>query len=258
MQSGSQTAPFGAALKSWRSKRRMSQLDLALGAGVSSRHVAFLETGRARPSRAMVAQLGEALGVPRAERNQMLHAAGYSPSWRTRDLDEAEMAPIRQAIARMIERHEPFPAFAIDRHWNVISANKTGWQVLAVFSVIEGNSLLEALIKPSVGPLLIENWPEVAAHFLARLRTESMHVGGDPVLDDAIARLAADPALAHTNALTDMPAVVPTRYKIGDRVYSVFSTIAQFGTAEDIALADLRIELLFPANDETAQLFGGT
>jgi transcriptional regulator with XRE-family HTH domain len=246
---------FGAALKEWRGKRRMSQLDLALAANVSARHIAFLETGRSKPSRGMVMQLGETLSVPRGERNRLLDYAGYRAAWKKRPLDEAEMAPVAMAIRRMIERHAPFPAFVIDRHWVVSDANSTGIGILAALGVGIGQSLLDTFLEGGAAPDIIENWPDVGVHLLSRLKTENLHVGGDAVLEDAIAKLAQDPAVAAARNHGNLPAIVPARYRLGDQLFSVFTTIAQFGTAEDIALADLRIELIFPADAETEALF---
>jgi transcriptional regulator with XRE-family HTH domain len=241
---------FGPVLKEWRGRRRVSQLELSLAANVSARHIAFLETGRARPSRAMVMHLGEALDVPRAERNRMLDAAGFRPAFSARKLDGDGMEPVRRAIERVIERHDPYPAFVIERHWKIVTANQMGFTVLGAFGLETGGSMLEAMLEPGRAAALIENWPEVAAHMIARLRTESAYLGGDPVLDKAAAALARDPALTRAHP-ADMPAVIPARYRLGGQVFSVFTTIAQFGTAEDIALADLRIELLFPADEAT-------
>jgi transcriptional regulator with XRE-family HTH domain len=245
---------YGNALREWRGKRKLSQLDLSLCANVSARHIAFLETGRSRPSRAMVMHLGEALEVPRGERNRMLDAAGFRPAWVSRPLSAAELDPVRRAIARVTDRHDPYPALVVDRHWNIVSANRSGALVLAAFGVADGDSILSAMLEPGRAETMIENWPEVAAHTLARLRTESAHLGGDAILDEAASQLARDPALLKAPVHADMPAIVPTRYRLGGQIYSVFGTIAQFGTAEDIALADLRIELLFPADEATRAL----
>ena len=247
--------PFAETLKAWRARRRLSQLDLSLAANVSARHIAFLETGRSRPSRLMAMQLGEALDMPRGERNRLLEAAGFRAAWSSRTLEDAELQPVRRAISRMIERHDPWPAMVIDRHWNLVEANRAGQAVFAVLGVGPGQSVLEAFLAPERGPSLIANWPEVGHHMLQRLRTESAHLGGDAVLDSAVARLAADPSLGKPPAPDTMPALIPIRYMLGGQVFSVFSTIAQFGTAEDIALADLRIELLFPADEETEAAF---
>ncbi len=245
---------FGHVLKEWRGRRRMSQLDLGLTAKVSARHVAFLETGRSRPSRDMVMQLAEALEVPRPARNTMLNAAGFAPAYRARALDEPEMAIVRGAVDWMVARHDPYPALVIDRHWVLVSANRMATQLLGAFGIGMGDSLIDALSAPGKGAALFENWGEAGHHMLTRLRTESAHHGGDSVLDAAAARLAADPHIrAHLPSGPFAP-VIPARYRAGETVLSFISTIAQFGTAEDIALADLRIELLFPA-DAATRLF---
>jgi transcriptional regulator with XRE-family HTH domain len=251
------TSGFGNALREWRGRRKLSQLELGLNANVSARHIAFLETGRSRPSRTMVMQLSEALEVPRAERNRMLDAAGFRPAWAARALDADDMEPVRRAIARVIDRHDPYPALVVDRHWNIVTANQAGSLVLAAFGVAPGDSILTAMLEPGRAESMIENWPEVAAHTLARLRTESAHLGGDAILDRAAGQLANDPALQNAPQHASMPAIVPTRYRLGGQVFSVFGTIAQFGTAEDIALADLRIELMFPADEATRRLLEG-
>ncbi len=247
---------FGTVLKEWRGRRRMSQLDLGLTADVSARHISFLETGRARPSRAMVASLCEALEVPRAERNSVLHAAGFAPAYRRRDLDAAEMAHVRAAVDWTLDRHAPYPAMALDRHWHVVRANAPMQAMLAGLGVGEGDSLLHATLDVARMRQIIENWEDVGRHLVARLRTESAHLGGDQVLDEAAAALSATlgpaQAPAHTKTEGALGAVLPTRYRTPDGcVLSLMSTMAQFGTAEDIALSELRIEMMFPADDAT-------
>lgn len=246
-------SPFGSLLKEWRGQRRMSQLDLGLAANVSARHISFLETGRARPSRSMVIQLTESLAVPRTARNQLLNAAGFSPAYRTRDLDAGEMSHVRAAVDWTLERHDPFPAFALDRHWHLVAANQSAGRLIGGLGLQAGDSLLEALTASPAVRAAIDNWAEVARYVAVRLRTESAHLGGDPVLDEAADRLASEagPPLDRTGVL---PAVVSTRYRTNGVVLSFISTIAQFGSAEDIALADLKIEFLFPADDATRDI----
>ncbi|QLF70530.1 helix-turn-helix domain-containing protein [Peteryoungia desertarenae] len=247
---------FGRHLKDWRARRRMSQLQLALAADVSARHVAFLETGRARPSRSMILRLGDALEIPRADRNLMLDAAGFRPAYTARSSDTQTMAPIRQAIAHMIRGHAPYPAFVFDRHWTVMDANVTGEAMLAQFGLTRGDSFIDYLLQPGRGASLVENWAEVARHLLLRLRLESAHLGGDVLLDEAANRIAADPALCTAiRPDGDMPPVVPVRVRLGEAVFPMFSAITHFGTAEDIALADTKIELFFPADEATERLF---
>ncbi len=246
---------FGSLLKAWRSQRRMSQLGLGLEAKVSARHISFLETGRARPSREMVLHLGEVLDVPRSDRNRLLEAAGYAAAYRARSLESQEMAAVRQAAEWMIERHEPYPALMIDRHWRLVGANRTAMRLLGGFGLAAGDSFLEALLgegmRASIG-----NWPEFGRHLLVRLRAENAAAGGDAVLEGAIARLEADDALAEGSS-RPLPPFVPTRFRLGETVLSFLSTIAQFSGAEDVLLADLRIELLFPADEATKQLLHG-
>jgi transcriptional regulator with XRE-family HTH domain len=242
---------FGDHLKGWREQRRLSQLDLGFAANVSARHISFLETGRAKPSRAMVLQLSETMQVPRAARNVLLHAAGFADVYRSRDLNAADMAPIRAAIAWTLERHDPFPALALDRHWTVVNVNKAAGYILSAVGIGAGDSLLEALTHESPLRAALENWPEVRQHLLARLRVESAQLGGDATLDGAAALLAREAVGIEHDTAGILSAVIPARYRFGGAVLSLFSTIAQFGTAEDIALADLKIELMFPADELT-------
>ena len=245
---------FAERLKDWRGRRRMSQLDLSLTADVSARHVAFLETGRSQPSREMVLRLADALDVPLVERNALLAAAGFAARYPQRPLDDPAMAQVGAAVAWMLERHEPFPAFAVDRHWRVVRANTTATLMLQSAGVAIGDSLLAAAVETEAFRARVENWPEVAAHMATRLRTESAHLGGDPVLDaaaSALDRQAGDRTESLTTAGTSVQPVIATRYRWGDATLSFFTTIAQFGAPEDIAIADLKIELMFPADDET-------
>lgn len=246
------TAAFGTHLKDWRGRRRLSQLDLALSANVSARHVAFLETGRSKPSREMVIQLSEALSIPRSDRNAMLQAAGFAQSYRRRDLDHEQMVHVRDAVTWTLQRHDPYPALAVDRHWTLVMANKSATMLLASANIHVGDSMLEAAINSDELRDSIVNWPDVARHIHTRLRTESAYLGGDPILDAAAEKLAIEiQPLRDTDLL---PAIVPTTYRAGNLELSLFSTISQFGTAEDIALADLKIELMFPADDATREM----
>lgn len=248
---------FGGHLRTWRGKRRMSQLQLALAAEVSARHIAFLETGRAKPSRRMVLRLGDALDVPRADRNLMLDAAGFRAAYASRPLDSAAMEPIRKAITHMIEGHSPYPAFVFDRHWKVLDANASGRAMLAGFGLDAGDSFIDFLLVPGQGPELVENWIEVAHHLAARFRLESAHLGGDPVLERAAAELSFGPEQQHDEPAKggDLPPVLTVRFRLGGQVYPMFSTMTQFGTAEDIALADIKIEMFFPTDVVCEALF---
>lgn len=248
------TTQFGDLLRHWREARKLSQLDLGLSANVSARHISFLETGRARPSRAMVLNLGGALEVPRGSRNAMLNAAGFAPSYRTRAMDEAEMGPIASAIDWMLERHMPYPALVLDRRWTIVRTNAMAGLMLGQLGVSADANLLEALLDETGLPALIENWQEVAQHLVHRLRAESAHLGGDAWLDAMAEKLAGCVDGSANAPGAGSEAVIPTRYRLGDVTLSFFSTISQFSTAEDIALADWKIEHLFPADEATRQL----
>lgn len=248
---------FGDGLKDWRRRRGVSQLRLGLAADVSARHIAFLETGRANPTRTMVIRLAEALEVPRGERNGLLEAAGFAAAYASRDIATEEMASIRSAISRILERHEPYPGFAIDRRWVLFDVNSCARRMFGDIGLEVGSSLIEAMVEPGAMRAVIENWPEVALHLGARLRTESRHLGGDQLLDAAAARLAAEAGNPETPHSV-LPAVITTRYRAGDTTLSFFSAIAQFGSTEDIALADLKIELLFPLDDLTREFLVAT
>jgi transcriptional regulator with XRE-family HTH domain len=223
------TVQFGGLLRNWRKSRRMSQLDLALGAEVSARHLSFLETGRATPSRGMVLHLCETLQIPRAARTQLLKVAGFAEFYPDSGLNAADMAHVRQAIDWTLTRHDPFPAIAFDRHWRIVALNRAATWLLGAVDVQQGDSLLQALVHSE------------------KLR-ESAGWGGDAVLDAAADQLTQTLGPTAPAALS---AVIPTRYRLGDTVLSLFSTIAQFGSAEDITLTELRIELMFPSDPAT-------
>ncbi len=244
---------FGALLKEWRSRRRLSQLDLALAANVSARHISFLETGRARPSQPMVLRLSESLDVPRSNRNALLTAAGFAQAYVARRLDERQMSEVNAAMAWMLDRHDPFPAVAFDRHWRVVRVNACSAALLQPMGVGEGDSLLEAFLAEGPFAAALENRDEIARHMVSRLRTESAHLGGDNVLDEAADRLAASVGDDLPVAETPLPAIIPARYRLGDVTLSMFSTIAQFGSTEDIVLSEMKIELMFPADEFTRQ-----
>ncbi len=242
---------FGATLKEWRQARRVSQLDLGLAAGVSSRHISFLETGRSRPSRGMVLRLCDELDVPIAHRNRMLTAAGLSPAYAERDLSEEDMAPMRKAVHWTLKRHEPYPAVAMDRHWRIVEMNAVSERLLAGFGTKVGDSLIDMMVEsPAVRQALV-NYDEIVGHMIARLRVESAHFGHDPVLENGITRMEA----ALGDSVLDIegirPAIIPAVYVFGGMRLSLFTTISQFGSAEDIALSELRIELMFPADEPT-------
>lgn len=238
---------FSESLKTWRRARRRSQLDLAMEANVSSRHISFLETGRARPSADMILRLGDALGLPLAARNQMLTQAGFAARYPARQWEAEDMAPIREAMEHALTSHAPYPAIALDRLWTLVRMNGPAKVLFAPLSVTEGDSMLD-LVTSDALPQMVENWPEVARHAAQRLRTESAAQGGVAALDRAAAQLAEAPQ----PGAQAMGPVVPTIYRMGPMRLSMFTTIAQFGTPEDLTLDDMKIELFFPADADTS------
>jgi transcriptional regulator with XRE-family HTH domain len=245
---------FPTALRGWRRTRRLSQLQLASEAEVSPRHLAFLETGRARPSRQMVLRLADVLTLPRGEQNGFLAAAGFAPQFPVLPLAAEEMAQVRQAMGWMIDRHAPYPALILDRLWRIIALNPPARQLFGPVGLAEGTSLLAALADLTLFANLIENWVEVGHHTALRLKAESARAGGIADLDRAAAVLAADPGIAAFRPKATGRAVLPTVYRMGDTRLAMISTYAHFGAAEEVALSDMKIELMFPADTETAAL----
>jgi transcriptional regulator with XRE-family HTH domain len=248
-------APLGGLLKDWRQRRRMSQLDLALEAGVSARHLSFLETGRSKPSRDMVIHLSEQLDVPLRDRNQLLLAAGFAPAYSEQPLDAPDMAPVREALDRILKGHEPYPAVVVDRWWELVAANAnvalfTG---LAAPHVLEPpvNALRVTLHPEGMAPH-IRNLPEWRAHLLDRLRRQ-VAVTNDDQLAALYAEVAAYPGGEAKLSAHEPGIAVPLRIEIDGAELAFFSTIATFGTAVDITLAELAIEAFFPADEQTAQ-----
>jgi transcriptional regulator with XRE-family HTH domain len=248
---------IGTLLRDWRRRRRMSQLDLALEAGVSARHVSFVETGRSRPSAEMVVQLAEHLEVPLRDRNALLLAAGYAPAYAQRDLDEPEMGPVREAIDRLLRGHEPYPAVVVDRHWGLVAANR------AVPLLIAGatahlteppvNVLRLSLHPEGMAPRIV-NLGEWRAHLLDRLGRQAV-VSGDPALFALHEELAGYPGgePGHVPDLEAGAIAVPLRLLVDGDELAFISTATTFGTATDVTVSELAIESFFPADARTAK-----
>jgi len=247
---------FGNIVREWRRIRRFSQLQLAVEADISSRHVSFLESGRSNPSKTMVLKIADALHMPKQTANQALGAAGYAPAFPQLPPDDAALAPIRDAVSMMLDNHTPFPAFAIDRHWDVVAMNPSAAQLFVQGGINGATNAIDALIAVAEGDAWI-NWEEAALLMLMRLRTEVTQYGGDHVLQRYIDQLAAHPRIsgADIDKINFNQAVIPTVLKIGDTRLSLFSTIAQFGSVQEVASAEIRVELMFPADATTGKYF---
>ncbi|MDC9809097.1 MULTISPECIES: helix-turn-helix domain-containing protein [Rhizobium] len=252
----------GDHLREWRQRRRMSQLDLALEADISQRHLSFIESGRSTPSRDMLLHLAERLGVPLRDRNPLLLAAGFAPVFAERRLDDPALEPARRAIDRVLKGHEPFPAIAIDRHWTLVAVNAA---IAPLLEAVADPSLLEppvnvlrlSLHPQGLAPHII-NLSEWRAHLLDRLR-QQISVSGDPVLDKLLKELLSYPAPeATTKQHTDLAGIaVPLQLSTRAGLLSFISTTTVFGTPVDITLSELAIETLFPADEETAAILRG-
>ena len=260
MAIASRTPSLGDLLRDWRQRRRLSQLDLALDAEVSTRHLSFVETGRAHPSRELVLHLAEQLEVPLRERNTLLLAAGYAPVYAETPLDQPEMGVVRGALDRILASQEPFPAFAVDRHWNVIANNRPAGALMSA-GVAPGlleppiNALRLTLHPAGLAPR-IRNFGDWSAHLVSRLHRLAA-VTHDPALAALEAELNAYPGVrSHADAHTEPgpQLYVPLILEGPDAAeLRLFSTISTFGTPLDITLAELAIESFFPADEETAR-----
>ncbi len=258
---------FGPMLRTWRRRRGASQLALALQSGVSQRHVSFLESGRARPSREMVVQLSSALDVPLRQRNAMLLAAGFAPVYRESTLGAPELAPVRQAIDRMLKQQEPYPAVVIDRLWNLLDANEAA----AAFTIFlhEGpppppppgkqSNLLRSLLDPKSLRPKVSNWEEVARYLVSTTYAEILAAGGEPkalaFIEEVMAYPDVPASFRRVRFDDRPPPVLTLDFLVGGKSLSVFTTIATLGTPQDITLQEVRIECFFPADDRSDALF---
>jgi transcriptional regulator with XRE-family HTH domain len=251
---------FGSLLREWRTRRRVSQLDLACMGEVSTRHLSFLETGRSQPSREMVLHLAEQLEVPLRDRNTLLTAAGYAPVFRERPLGDPGMRPALRAVEAIIQGHMPYPALAVDRHWTLVAANDAVPRLLtgvdATLLAPPVNVLRLALHPSGLAPRTI-NHAEWRTHLLDRLRRQS-EASADPVLLALLAELRgypAPPGLRPPPPAADYGGmVVPFELATEDGPMAFLSTTTVFGTPVDITLSELALECFYPANETTAAM----
>jgi transcriptional regulator with XRE-family HTH domain len=249
----------GPLLRGWRQRRRLSQLDVSARAAISTRHLSFLETGRARPSREMVLHLAEELDVPLRERNTLLVAAGYAPVYRETPLDSDDMAGVRGALEQLLAGHEPNPALVVDRQWNLVLANRAVGVLLADVPaelLAPPANVLRVSLRPDGLASRITNFAEWSGHLLSRLGRE-VTATGHPALAKLYDELAALPGVAtpeppvpHGDGASRLMVTLRLKSALGDLAF--FSTVATFGTAVDVTLAELSIETFFPADAATA------
>ncbi|MEO4048077.1 helix-turn-helix domain-containing protein [Pseudomonas sp. CAU 1711] len=248
--------PVGALLRQWRQRRRLSQLDLACEADISTRHLSFVETGRAQPSRDMLLHLAERLDIPLRERNRLLTAAGYAPLYSQHGLDDPALAAARAAIEQLLKAHEPYPALTIDRQWNLLAANA------AVAPFLVGlpaellgpplNVLRVSLHPDGLAPRIV-NLAQWRAYLLMRLQHD-IGRSGDPQLLALQEELLGYPAPAERVEAVAESVLMPLQFRTERGVLSLISTITVFGTPNDVTLAELALETFFPADAASAQL----
>jgi transcriptional regulator with XRE-family HTH domain len=257
---------IGGLLQYWRKARSLSQLALAHEADVSPRHVCFLETGRARPSREMVLLLASVLDVPLRERNGLLLAAGFAPMYSETRLDDPELGAVRVALAAILRQQEPYPAVVMNRHWDIVGGNDAAGaffaSMLGEVRAREPANVLRMMFDPAGLRPYVSNWEAVAEMLIQRVQREA--VGG--VKDGRTAQLLAE-VLAFPGVPSDLRRprldvpllpVIPVNFQKGGDAYSFFSTVTTLGTPQDITLQEVRIESFFPADAQTeAKLNGG-
>lgn len=252
--------PFGEHLREWRQRRRMSQLDLAHEAEISTRHLSFVETGRSAPSREMVLRLAERLDVPLRERNAMLVAAGYAPMYRERPLNDPALSAARQAVELILKSHEPYPAIAVDRHWNLLAGNAMVPLMLAGAdpSLLQqpANVLRLSLHPKGLAPRIV-NLGQWRNHLFERLR-QQIHATGDAQLAALLEELRAYPVpegAADTHLEGELLGVaMPFQFRSDAGVLSLISTTTVFGTPVDVTLQELALETFFPADAFTGEV----
>jgi transcriptional regulator with XRE-family HTH domain len=252
---------FGTTLRDWRTSRRHSQLSLAVEAGVSQRHLSFLETGRARPSREMVLHLSRVLDVPLRGRNDLLVAAGLAPEYPKHPIDDDAMTGVRASLEFLLGAHEPNPAYVVDRLWNLVMANRAAQRLTPLLLGPDPGpdgppNLLRLTLRPGGLRDSIVNFEEAAAAIVDRLVRESRGDPTDRDLADLLDEVLAYPGVPRPGSSPepDGGLLVPIHYRTGDVDLKLFTTIAVIGTPRDVTLDELRLETLLPADRASAEM----
>jgi len=252
---------FGSTLSEWRAVRRLSQLDLALLAGISQRHISFVESGRAQPSRDMIFKLAEALDLPLRARNELFLAAGYAPAYPERRLDLSEMKAAREALELILNHHEPYPAIVMDINWNIFMRNEAASRIVnycvgadALRQLFPDGMInfVELMFAPNGLRPHIVNWTHSRAALLRRLRREAAGNAGSP--SETLRRKFDHdtPRASDISFLEEsIDPILPLELRIGDTRLRLFNTFTTFGTPQDVSLQELRIDMSFPADEVT-------
>ena len=253
---------FGRLLREWRTRRRVSQLDLALEAGVSSRHVSFIETGRSQPSREMVLMLARVLDVPLRDRNDLLMSAGYAAMYRATDLDAPPLEQARRAIDFMLRQQEPYPAIAVDRSWTILKANEGAVRLVGAFADPDaaaewGGNAMRLMFHPRGFRPHIVNWEAMAAALIQWLHRDVLSgLGGAEtrrLLDELLSYPGVPPRWRTLDLDASTAPFLAIEFRKGDLELRFFSTLTSLGTPHDITLQELRVEAFFPADPETEE-----
>lgn len=248
----------GQLLRTWRQRRRLTQLELAGTSQVSARHLSFVETGRARPTREMILHLSEHLEVPLRRRNEMLLAGGFAPAYPEHHLSEPPMSAVSDAITQILDAHHPYPAVVVDQHWDLVAANPATELLLrdsAPHLLEPPVNVLRLSLHPDGMAARILNLDQWRTHVLTRLDRQA-RTTGDPALHDLHDELRALPVRGHNGAAhpkpEPYPLVVPLRYRVGEHDLSLFSMTTVFGTPLDVTVSELAIETFYPSDPVTA------
>jgi len=265
LATGAERAPFGLLLRDWRRRRGASQLELSLRSGVSQRHVSFLESGRARPSREMVVHLAVSLDVPLRHQNQLLLAAGFAPVYRQSNLGAPEMADVRQAIDHILNHQEPYPAIVIDRLFNVLLANAATTRLVGFLMGAQAGAasgavnLLRLTLSPQGLRPYIANWPEVAHYLITRTAAELALNGLDAEAKSFLDELSGYPDMPTSwrDAKPDdsVSPILPLHFRKDGKDIRVMTTISTLGTPQDVTLQEMRIETFFPVDTASTEFF---
>jgi transcriptional regulator with XRE-family HTH domain len=258
-------SPAGTLLRDWRQRRRRSQLDLAIETGVSARHLSFVETGRSKASPELLLALAEQLQVPLRERNSLLLAAGYAPRYQQTRLDDPAITAARTALERMIDLHDPYPGVVIDQSWNVVLANQAASRLASALPPqLAGPpmNVFRACLHPAGLARVTLNFAEWAAYLLGHL-DRLRAVTADPAVSELATEVRQYPnvvALGDWHSATRWPdggLMVPWRLELGGTGLSLFTTLTVFGAPNDVTLAELAVELFYPADEKTAAVLTG-
>lgn len=249
---------FGVLLRRWRAVRHLSQLDLALDADISTRHLSCVETGRAQPSREMVLRLAETLQIPLRERNALLLAAGYAPLYRQTNLDTPETEAALRAVELLMAQLEPYPVLVVDRHWNTLRMNTGAKRFLALFPGCDSGTPhngVRLVFHPQGLRPFIENWENVAARIIQRVHREVAANPSDQTMKCFLDELLSYPAVPSRWRVLDLddssPPFFTINYNWNNSTLRLFGTVTTFGTAQDVVLQEMRIESFFPADEAT-------